>query len=177
MMNWLRNRMALVAASLLVAVALTACGGAAEKKVEPAPAAPVAQTAPAPAPAPAPVDKDAIIKEAVVAYFGALPANSNMLEPADVLKKVGDASVQFIDIRKAEDFAKGHIPGAINLPMGTVGKEIAKIAKDKQVIVNCYSGQTSGQTIALLKLTGINAVSLKGGFPAYEKLEGAKIEK
>ncbi|MCK5674871.1 MAG: rhodanese-like domain-containing protein, partial [Spirochaetales bacterium] len=39
----------------------------------------------------------------------------------------------------------------------------ASLPADKKIIVNCYSGQTAGQTIAGLKFLGYDAVSLKGG--------------
>lgn len=171
MLNWLRNRMVALVAVLVVVFALTGCSSAA-KEVPKAEAAPAAQTQTAKTePAPAPVDKGAIIKDAAVAYFNALPPNQNMMEAADLKAKVDakDASIYLVDIRKPEDFAKGHVAGAVNLPFADMGKNIDKLPKDKQIVLMCYSGQTSGQTLAALKLSGFNAISLKGGFPSWEK--------
>ncbi|MFZ5826677.1 MAG: rhodanese-like domain-containing protein [Bacillota bacterium] len=172
MTKWMRNRLVALFTVLLVALALLAgCGGAKEApKAEPAPAA----ATPAPAPAPQ-VDKAAIVKEAVVGFFGAIPPNTNMIEGAALKAKVEgkDATIYLLDIRKPEDFAKGHIAGAVNIPMGKVGAELNKFPKDKQIVVMCYSGQTSGQTVAALRIAGYNAISLKGGFPSWEKAGGA----
>lgn len=164
MTNWMRKRAAALLTLVVMVGALAGCSGSkAETKQEPAPAA---QTQ-----APAPVDKGAVIKEAAVNFFSNVPANSNMIDAADVKKKVDakDATIYLLDIRKAEDFAAGHIEGATNIPFGAVGANIDKLPKDKQIIVNCYSGQTSGQTVGVLKTAGYNAISVKGGFPSFEK--------
>ena len=76
----------------------------------------------------------------------------------------GDTSVMFLSIRKADDFAKGHIEGAVNIPFG-VGMQdsFGQLPKDKKIIVYCYTGQTAGQTTAILRLLGYDAVSLNAG--------------
>lgn len=174
MMKWMRTRLFVLAAILVLAFALTGCGGA---KVEAQPAA-----APAAAPAQCPecpkVDKAAVLQEAAVAYFNTLPPTSNMIEAADLKKKVDakDASIFLLDIRKPEDFNAAYVDGFTNIAMGAVGANISKLPKDKQIVVACYSGQTAGQTIAVLKMAGYNAVALKGGFPTLEKA-GFEIKK
>jgi rhodanese-related sulfurtransferase len=67
-----------------------------------------------------------------------------------------------LDVRKAEDYTAGHIKGAVNIPFGK-GMDFSDVPTDKQVIVTCYTGQTAGQTVAVLRMLGYNAVSLKGG--------------
>lgn len=174
MTNWMKNRLAIVLAALLVLALVAGCGG----KEEPAPTAPAPAPAAVQAPAPAPVDKGAIIKEAAVDYFATLPTNSNMMDAADLKKKIeaNDSTYVLVDIRAAADFEKGHVTGAINIPFATVGANLDKLPKDKQVVVSCYSGQTSGQTVAVLKMAGFNAISLKGGFPSFEKA-GIELKK
>lgn len=174
-----KNRLlALLTALLMVALVLTGCGGKTETAPAAAPvAAPVVAPAPEPAPAP-PVDKGAIIKEAAVAYFDAIPSNLNMIDAADLKKRVDakDTTLVIVDIRSAADYAKSWVEGSINIPFATIGQNLDKLPKDKQIMVSCYSGQTSGQTIALLKVMGYNVLSVKGGFPSYEKA-GFEIKK
>jgi len=174
MSKWMR-RFSLVVSVFTMLAFLAGCGGA---KEEPA-AAPAstqtetkASTAPA-TPAPAPVDKAAVLKDTAVAYFGNLPANSNMIDVADFKKKLDakETGYVLVDVRSAEDFAKGAVEGAVNIPMGKLGAELDKLPRDKQIIVNCYSGQTSGQAVAVLRMAGFNAISLKGGFPSFAKAE------
>lgn len=163
------KRLAALLLAIFTLVAVTGCAvqpAAVDKNASPAPAAQAA-----PAPAPAPVDKGAILKEAAVKYFNTLPANSNLMEAKDLKAKVDakDAGIFLLDIRRPEDFAKGHIDGATNIGFAALGANIDKLPKDKQVVIMCYSGQTAGQAIGVLKMAGFNAVSLKGGFPSWEK--------
>lgn len=95
-----------------------------------------------------------------------------------------DSSVVFLSVRSAEDFAKGHIAGAINIPWGKgMQEKFDTLPKDKKIIVYCYTGQTAGQTVAGLKMLGYDAVSLNGGMgtkanaPAGWANKGFAVEK
>jgi len=95
-----------------------------------------------------------------------------------------DGSVTFLSVRKAEDFAKGHIAGAINIPWAKgMQEKFNTLPKDKKIIVYCYTGQTAGQTVAGLKMLGYDAVSLNGGMgtaanaPAGWANKGFPVEK
>ncbi len=101
-------------------------------------------------------------------YFAALPENKNQVSAADFLKATEQAEegkMMILDIRSAEDYEKGHVKGAINLPYGVdVAKALEKIPTDIPVYVYCYSGQTASQTMFLLRLAGKQAVNVSGGF-------------
>lgn len=115
---------------------------------------------------------DADIQKALDDYYAGLAevsstkfANYKISEDdAKALLDAKDESVVFLSVRKAEDFAKGHIETATNLPFGK-GMEagFAELPKDKTIIVYCYTGQTAGQVTAGLRLLGYDAVSLNGG--------------
>lgn len=168
MLTWLRSRLAVLAVVLLVAFTLTGCGGA---KEEPKAAATPAAAAPAPTCPECPkLDKAAELKAAAVAYFNTLPANSNIVEAKDLKAKVDakDATIFLLDIRRPEDFNAGYVEGFTNIAFGTLGANIDKLPKDKQIYVACYSGQTAGQAVAALRIAGYNAVSIKGGFPSLQ---------
>jgi rhodanese-related sulfurtransferase len=114
-------------------------------------------------------DIDPAMQAAADAYFGdfgAAPFKNNIIASSDAaaILAAGDDSVQFVDIRKAEDFAKGHIDGAMSMPF-KAGMQVSfsDLPSDKKLIVNCYSGQTAGQTVGVLRLLGYDAVSLKHG--------------
>ncbi|MGY0373998.1 rhodanese-like domain-containing protein [Clostridium sp. JNZ J1-5] len=112
------------------------------------------------------------IKNAIAKYYAGLKdvkgttyASYKISE--DDAKKLLDAKdpkIVFLSIRSAEDFAKGHIEGALNIPWGKgMETKFNTLPKDKKIIVYCYTGQTAGQTVAGLKLLGYDAVSLNGG--------------
>jgi len=125
------------------------------------------------------IEINADIKAAVGKYFAGLAdvkettyANYKISEDdAKKLLDSEDSSVVFLSVRKAEDYAKGHIAGAINIPWGKgMEQQFNTLPKDKKVIVYCYTGQTAGQTVAGLKLLGYDAVSMNAGMgtPANE---------
>lgn len=79
--------------------------------------------------------------------------------------------IYVIDIRSASDYStKGHIPGAVNVALKNIVthlKSINPTSYDK-IAVACYSGQTAGYAVALLRLLGYNNVySLKWGMTSW----------
>ena len=65
-----------------------------------------------------------------------------------------------IDVRSAEDYAKGHIKFALNMPLDTFKDEVAKIEdwKDKDVVLYCNSGKMSGEAAEILVNNGFTKV-------------------
>ncbi len=70
---------------------------------------------------------------------------------AAALKNSGQ--ITLYDVRTAEEYAAGHIPGAVNIPYDVIGKEILIKDKDSLIVVYCRSGNRSGQ--AKMTLEGI----------------------
>lgn len=85
----------------------------------------------------------------------------------------GDASndPQIVSVRAAADYAKGHIPGAINIFWKDIAKEenLKKIDPSRQVVVYCYTGHTAGIATTALNMLGYNAVNMKYGIMAWTK--------
>jgi len=167
--------MALFLALITTVAMLAGCGGAKAPEANAAAPAPVAAE---PCPEPEPVDENAIITKAAADYFTNLPASKNMIDASAVKEKMDakDATLFLLDIRGEADFAAGHPEGAINIPFGAVGANLDKLPKDKQIVVYCFSGQQSGQATAVLKMAGYNAISLKGGYPSFEKAGVASVK-
>jgi len=77
-----------------------------------------------------------------------------------------DRGVTLIDVRTAEEFAAGHIEGAINIPFENIVPELAKrnIAKDAEVVLYCRSGNRSGVAQQSLIKQGYSNTYNAGGF-------------
>ena len=76
------------------------------------------------------------------------------------------ANKYIIDIRKAVDFTKGHIPGAHNATFGTILTEAEKA--DKPIVIVCYTGQTAAHAHVALRLSGYaDCQILKFGFSSW----------
>jgi phage shock protein E len=69
-----------------------------------------------------------------------------------------------IDVRSATEFSGGHISGALNLPLDTLGQQIQCVVPDQNaaILVYCRSGMRSGQALALLRNMGYQKV-INGG--------------
>jgi rhodanese-related sulfurtransferase len=75
------------------------------------------------------------------------------------------------DIRGAEDFAKGHVKGAINVLLPDVLTKAAEVGKDKPILVFCLTGQTAGRAVMALRLSGYSDAQVaKFGFSAWTNI-------
>jgi len=74
-----------------------------------------------------------------------------------------------LSIRSATQYAKGHIPGAVNIGFRSVFTEenLSKLPTNKQIVVYCYTGHTASQITALLNVNGYDTVCLKWGMVSW----------
>jgi len=73
-----------------------------------------------------------------------------------------------LDVRQPEEFAAGHIAGAVLMPLGTLPDHYLQIPKGVNLVVYCRSGHRSAQAVSFLRDHGYDkAVSLAGGFTAW----------
>ncbi len=105
------------------------------------------------------------IENAVGKYFeDCRNGCNNLILCEDLFKAVGRNDKMFImDIRKKEDYEIGHIENAVNIFWYEVDEFLDVLPKDEKIIVVCYSGQSAGQVVSLLKILGFDACALKGG--------------
>jgi rhodanese-related sulfurtransferase len=83
------------------------------------------------------------------------------------------SNMTIIDARDAGQFAKGHIPGAVNIEWRKVLEQRAKIPKDKMVLIYCNTGSLSAQAGFALRVAGYENVKiLQGGFEEWKKKGG-----
>lgn len=68
-----------------------------------------------------------------------------------------------IDVRTREEFASGHIAGAINIPVEEIGGRLNEVPDDKPVVLYCRSGNRSAQAANILVGAGYTGVYDLGG--------------
>ena len=80
--------------------------------------------------------------------------------------------VNVVDVRAAEDYAKGHIPGAINLPKEK-WDALTGLSKDKQNVLYCYSHVCHLAASAAVQFAGAGypVMELDGGWEAWQEYE------
>lgn len=84
--------------------------------------------------------------------------------------KAGEDNLVVVDVRAAEDYAKGHIPGAINLPKDKWDRPQG-LASDKTNVVYCYSQQCHLAANACVRFaaSGYPVMELEGGFDGWKE--------
>ncbi len=88
----------------------------------------------------------------------------------------GDSSLFVLDVRTAEEFAAGHVPGAINVPYDQVASQLAQIPKDKDVVLYCKSGRRAGLAAEVLRASGYTKLEhLQGDMQAWLQ-DGRPVE-
>ncbi|KYH27861.1 thiosulfate sulfurtransferase GlpE [Halalkalicoccus paucihalophilus] len=95
------------------------------------------------------------------------------LTPEEVREKVEDDEIRVVDIRPEHEFERGHIPGAINVPMNRLPTEIDEHDWDGEVVVACPIGKSSVQAAKLIgSYEGVEdagqVASMAGGYDAWE---------
>ena len=82
-----------------------------------------------------------------------------------------------LDVRTPEEFAAGHVPGAVNVPHDRLASRLAEVPKDKDVVLYCRSGRRSGLAAGVLAAHGYTRVSqLEGDMQAWVQ-RGRPVEK
>jgi rhodanese-related sulfurtransferase len=80
------------------------------------------------------------------------------------------ASSYILDVREPQEYARGHVPRAVNIPQADLASRLADIPRDTPVIVVCQVGQRSLRAAQFLKQVGLASVAgLKGGTSAWQK--------
>ena len=85
---------------------------------------------------------------------------------------------QIVDVREPNEFATGHIPKAVNIPLGNLTNHLNKIAKDKEVILVCLNGSrsfTAWQTLTQKGYAPNNVKVLVGGMEQWKTLGSGEV--
>jgi rhodanese-related sulfurtransferase len=126
-------------------------------------AATFAACSPAAAPA-APTTVPAAASSTAAGAPAALPLEVDVAG-AVALQKAG---AFVVDVREPSEWAAGHIAGATLVPLGSLATSLAKVPRDRQVVVVCRSGNRSAQGRDILLGAGYQSVtSMAGGMNAW----------
>ena len=98
--------------------------------------------------------------------------NFENMEVKEFAELIADPSVVILDVRKADEFAEGHIKGAILIDQfqsDFVEQAQAKLPKEKTIAIYCRSGRRSAKAAGKLADVGYKCVNLKGGILAWKE--------
>lgn len=126
---------------------------------------------------PAPTDSESV-RQALAAYLAAEPMENLRVQP-DALQDDPREDFYFVlDVRKPDEFAAGHITGAVNVPYQALTSHLDGLpeGRDEPILIYCDSAQRSTQALMALRLLGYSNVwYLNGGLHRWQR-EGRPIE-
>ena len=89
---------------------------------------------------------------------------------ADLPTELGDGAV-LLDVREDDEWAAGHAPQAVHIPLPDLAARLADIPDADTVYVVCRSGGRSARATEFLNANGWNAVNVTGGMTAWQRAE------
>jgi len=88
-----------------------------------------------------------------------------------------DPALFVLDVRTPQEFAAGHVPGAVNIPHDQVAARLMDVPKDKDVVIYCHSGRRAALAAETLAAKGYTRLRhLDGDMQAWEA-KGLPVER
>jgi rhodanese-related sulfurtransferase/DNA-binding HxlR family transcriptional regulator len=108
-------------------------------------------------------------------------STKDALEPVarnELLERVRDGLVTVLDVRPPEEYAAGHVPGALNIPLAELEDHLEELDQEHEVIAYCRGPHCilAFDAVARLRKRGFSARRLQDGYPEW-KLAGLPTEK
>jgi rhodanese-related sulfurtransferase len=102
------------------------------------------------------------------------------LEPVsrkELLRRMREGMVTVIDTRPAEEFAAGHLPGALNVPLRELKRRLREMPRDHAIVAYCRGAYCvlSYEAVAELRKRGFKAFRLEEGYPEW-RAAGLPVE-
>ena len=108
------------------------------------------------------------VAHVVHSYFD----NRDSLEPVtrkELMRRVRDEGVTVLDVRPPDEFALGHLPGALNIPLRALKARIADLDPTREIVAYCRGTYCvlSYEAVFALRRRGYKVRRLEGGFPEW----------
>ena len=97
-------------------------------------------------------------------------SNVPSISSKESMELLSDKNYEFLDVRTESEYASGHIPNSIHIPLQEIQGRILELEniKDKNIIVYCRSGARSSMASKSLLKNGYNVFNLTGGILGWE---------
>jgi phage shock protein E len=104
----------------------------------------------------------------LVAQNNSAAPMGTVITPQDYQARFVSADHLLIDVRTPDEYASGHIAGAVNIPLDTLSSRLAEVPNNRDVVLYCRSGNRSNQARQLLNERGYTRVYDLGGVMAWQ---------
>lgn len=107
------------------------------------------------------------------AVVGSFVGRRDDLEPvsrAELARRIRSGLVIVLDVRPEDEYAAGHIPGAINMPLGGLARRSGELPKNRKIVAYCRGAYCvlALDAVDLLRRQGLNAQRLEDGYPEWK---------
>jgi rhodanese-related sulfurtransferase len=90
------------------------------------------------------------------------------LSASEVKARLERGEIRLVDVREPDEWASGHIPGALLVPLSRFEAEIGSVPIDRPVVLHCRSGARSARALALCRTLGLqHDCHMEGGIEAW----------
>ena len=96
-----------------------------------------------------------------------MPAPRHDVDPATASRLVDDGTATLLDVREHDEWAAGHAPGAVHIPLGEL--DPGAYTSEHILVVVCRSGARSGRAATALAAAGLPVHNLAGGMTAWQR--------
>jgi rhodanese-related sulfurtransferase/DNA-binding transcriptional ArsR family regulator len=99
------------------------------------------------------------------------------LSRMELVDRLKAGLVTVLDVRPADEFALGHVPGALNIPIGQIERRLADFDPDQEIVAYCRGPYCvlSYEAVAMLRARGFKARRLEDGLPEW-RAAGLPVE-
>jgi rhodanese-related sulfurtransferase/DNA-binding transcriptional ArsR family regulator len=113
-------------------------------------------------------------QEAVAALIASYLKQRDALEPIpadELLARARDGLVTVIDVRPPQEYARGHVAGALNVPLDQLERRLGELPQDREVVAYCRGPWCvlSFEAVARLREAGFQARRLQDGLPEWRR--------
>jgi len=84
-------------------------------------------------------------------------------------ERMREGLVTVLDVRPEDEFALGHVPGAVNIPLANLDRRLAELSPDQEIVAYCRGAYCvlSFEAVAALRARGFKVRRLQDGFPEW----------
>lgn len=109
-------------------------------------------------------EADRILRDYFIARDSMEPVTRN-----DLLQRTRDGLVMVLDVRPADEFAAGHLPGAVNIPLKDLEARLAELDPSQEIVAYCRGPYCilSFEAVAKLRAKGFRVRRLEDGLPEW----------
>ena len=98
------------------------------------------------------------------------------IDPAELQARLSAGGVRLVDVREPEEWAAGHIAGALHVPLRQLPEALGALRPDEDIILYCKRGSRSLQALAYLREAGYTRLqNLRGGIIAWSAHTGEDL--